>query len=406
MTMRQQIETVRGAFAACRRGNVAILFALALPVIVGGAGFGVETTYWYYKRLAMQAAADAAAYGGALEKRSGANDTEVTTVATLTVNQNGFVQPATTITVTPGTVNGGGSVEVVLRDKAERFFTGLFIQNDPPIVTRAVATYNNAASACILALSPTASKAANFSGSSALTLNGCSVMSNSNASDAMNIQGAGILSTTCVISVGGAHITSGLTLTECTAPMTNAPSVGDPYADMAVPPNTGTVYSDKNANNTTISPGRYTNGLVLKNNVTMNPGVYYVDSDFSVSSGANVIGNGVTIFVKNGTVDMNANGTVDLKAQTTGPYAGVLFFMDRANTGTSKFNGNATSKMTGAIYSAGGAINYNGNFSGLNGCTQVVGATVEWTGNTTVSVDCAAYGMRTLPVLTVVRLTA
>jgi Flp pilus assembly protein TadG len=33
--------------ATCRRGNVAIMFALFLPVIIGGAGFGVETTYWY-----------------------------------------------------------------------------------------------------------------------------------------------------------------------------------------------------------------------------------------------------------------------------------------------------------------------------------------------------------------------
>jgi Flp pilus assembly protein TadG len=37
----------RRTLAGCQRGNVAILFALFLPVIVGGAGFGVETTYWY-----------------------------------------------------------------------------------------------------------------------------------------------------------------------------------------------------------------------------------------------------------------------------------------------------------------------------------------------------------------------
>jgi Flp pilus assembly protein TadG len=406
MVGQQHILRLAARCADCRRGNVAIMFALFLPVIVGAAGFGVETTYWYYKRLALQSAADAAAYSAAIEKRSGADTDEVITVAKLSVSKNGFTEPETTINVTPQSVNGGGSVQVVLNDHAERFFTALFIKDDPVISTRATATYSNASNACILALSPTASKAANFSGTSSLTLNGCSVMSNSNASDSLNIQGAAILSTECVIAVGGVNATNGLTMTECAAPVTNAPSVADPYADVSAPAIPSGGCKDNDANNQTISPGYYCDGLTMKNNVTLNPGVYYIDGDFNVSSNANVVGDGVTIYVKNGTADMNSNGTVDLKAQTTGPYAGILFFVDRNATGQSKFNGTANSKLTGAIYSAGGAVNYNGNFSGLNGCTQVVGKTVEWTGNTTVSVDCTAYGMRTLPVLTLVRLTA
>ncbi|TIY10354.1 MAG: hypothetical protein E5V16_12455, partial [Mesorhizobium sp.] len=43
-------------------GNVAIIFALSLPIVVGGAGLGVETSYWYYSSLKLQAVADAAAY--------------------------------------------------------------------------------------------------------------------------------------------------------------------------------------------------------------------------------------------------------------------------------------------------------------------------------------------------------
>jgi Flp pilus assembly protein TadG len=406
MTARLHLQNLRGAFAACRRGNVAILFALFLPVIVGGAGFGVETTYWYYKRLALQAAADSAAYSAALEKRGGGNSTEVTTVAKLTVSQNGFTEPATTIQVNPQTVSGGGSVEVVLTDKAERFFTGIFMDSDPVIVTRATATFNSASNACILALSATASKAANFSGSSTLTLTGCSVMSNSNASDSLNVQGAALMTTTCAIAVGSVSATSGLHMTECATPITNAPSVADPYSGLAVPAIPGNTISNKNQSNTTLSPGRYTNGLVLKDNVTLNPGVYYMEGDFNVSANANVVGTGVTIYMASGNVGMLANGTVNLQAPTTGPYAGVLFFGNRNVASDNKFNGTANSKLTGAIYFSKGRIDYAGNFSGLNGCTQVVGDTVEWTGNTTVSVDCSAYGMKTLPVLTLVRLTA
>ncbi|MER9216994.1 pilus assembly protein TadG-related protein [Mesorhizobium sp. M0663] len=51
-------------------GNVATIFALSLPIVVGGAGLGIETSYWYYSSLKLQAVADAAAYAGALEKVS------------------------------------------------------------------------------------------------------------------------------------------------------------------------------------------------------------------------------------------------------------------------------------------------------------------------------------------------
>jgi Flp pilus assembly protein TadG len=405
MTARLHLQNLRGAFAACRRGNVAILFALFLPVIVGGAGFGVETTYWYYKRLAMQAAADSAAYGAALEKRGGGSSTEVETVAKLTVSQNGFTEPATTIQVNPQTVNGGGSVEVVLTDKAERFFTGLFMDSDPVIVTRATASYNSASSACILALSPTTSKAANFSGTSGTTLTGCSVMSNSNASDALNIQGSALLSTTCVIAVGGAHVTSGLTMTKCSAPLTGQPSVADPYANLPTPTAPGGCYGGTVNGGAIDAAKRYCSGLTLKNNVTMAAGTYYVDGDFNVNATANITGADVTIYVK-GKITINGSATVNLRAPTTGDYKGILFYADRNNTSAMNFDGTAGSLMTGAIYAAKGDIQYAGNFSGLNGCTQVVGYTVTWTGSTTVGVNCSGYGMDDIKIVSQVRLSA
>ena len=63
-------------FGAQAKGNVAMIFALALPLVVGGAGFGVETTYWYYRSVELQAAADAAAHAGAIERRAGSDAEE------------------------------------------------------------------------------------------------------------------------------------------------------------------------------------------------------------------------------------------------------------------------------------------------------------------------------------------
>ncbi|TIT60241.1 MAG: hypothetical protein E5W60_18970, partial [Mesorhizobium sp.] len=63
-------------------GNVAVIFAFALPVVVGGAGLGVETSLWYYSSLKLQAVADAAAYAGALEKVAGSDNPTIVAAST------------------------------------------------------------------------------------------------------------------------------------------------------------------------------------------------------------------------------------------------------------------------------------------------------------------------------------
>src|SRR6185295_11827297 len=91
-------KTVR-RFCRGAQANVAVVFGLSLPLVVGGAGLGVETSYWYYKDLVLQAAADSAAYAGAIEKRAGSTNATVTATATDAASQNGFDSSIGTITV-------------------------------------------------------------------------------------------------------------------------------------------------------------------------------------------------------------------------------------------------------------------------------------------------------------------
>lgn len=388
-------------------GNVAIFFALALPVVVGGAAFGVETSYWYLTQNQLQAAADAAAYAAAIEDRTGAELADVERVAGLTASENGFDLGSGQITVTPETVDGGGQVEVLLERAAPRFFTAFFLAGEMEFAARAVAAYNSASNACILALDPTASAAAKFSGSSTLTLDGCSVMANSTAADALYVQGAASLTTDCAISGGGVTENSGLTLTQCKAPITQAPPVADPYKDLATPdapsgcatvPVNGAITADK----------RFCNGMTFKGDVTLAPGVYYVSGDLVVNATASVKGSGVTFFITDGGhVKMSGSPHVALSAPTSGAYSGILFFGDRSvSGGTNKFLGDGASGLTGAIYFPSQEVSYQGSFSGADGCTQVIGRTVQWTGNAQISADCSDHGMAEIPVLNIVRLTA
>lgn len=388
-------------FWRSRKGNVAMIAALASPLILGGAAFGADTTYWYFRDLELQAAADAAAHAAAIEMRAGRSSTTVRASALREGQSNGFNAAMGAMVVntppTSGAYQRPKAVEVVLTERQERFFSAMFNQSDVVAHARSVAIYESSSRACVLALSPSAPRAASVSGSASLTLHGCTLMANSVAADAVYMGGASTLNTPCVISVGGVAATARLTMSECDVPVIQAPPVADPFADLPEPVGSGGCQNDNAA---TLQPGRYCNGLNLKGDVHLAPGTYVLErGTFRVNANARITGTGVTIYFADG-VDshFNGNAEIDLRAPTSGTYSGVLFFGARNSSGEDhQFNGTADSSLTGALYFPKDAVEYSGNFSGDNGCTQVVASTVSWTGNATVEVDCSAFGMATLP---------
>jgi hypothetical protein len=253
-------------------------------------------------------------------------------------------------------------------------------------------------------LHTSASKAALFSGSSTSKFIGCSVMANSLANNAVTVQGSGKLETSCIYSVGGASVTAGLKMDECKSAQIGVSPVGDPYADLE-PPVPG---ASQTVSGSTLSPGLYSGGMDLSGTKTLSPGVYVVSGgNLKINANAHISGSGVMFYLTNGArVSINGTATVDFSAATTGTYSGVLFFGDRTDTGSTKnsFNGTADSLLTGAIYFASQAAQFLGDFSGTDGCTQVVGLTVEWSGNADISKDCTAHGMHAIPAAELVKL--
>jgi len=405
------------------KGNVAIVVALCLPLIIGGAAFGIEVGYWRYDQVRLQQAADAAAYAGAVVKRAGGatiSDQAVTDAATAAAVSNGFVSGSDTINVhlpsntTPADAN---SVEAVISRTEPPIFSAYIhcfvtnwrnssCANSTTVVTaRATASYSDADNACILALSPTASAAADFAGNSSITLDACTVMSNSLASNAVNVQGSASVSVPCMYATGGASLGGTVDLTTCGSVKTDQPPVADPYASLAMPTVTGSCSNP--ANSGTLDPGNYCK-MDLKNTVTLNPGVYVINGgSLTVNANAAVTGSGVTIYLTNGaTLKMNGNSDVQLSAPTSGAYSGMLIISDRSNTNGVSINGDSNSSMTGVIYAPDAPISYIGNFGGTNGCTQIVGQTVSWSGSATFSANCSGAGMSPVQVGSVVRLSA
>jgi len=378
-------------------GNVATIFALTLPVVIGGAGLGVETSYWYYSSLKLQAIADAAAYAGALEKIAGSDTTAITAAATTSASSNGLGAGTIVVNTPPasGPNTAKKAVEVILNQNLDRMFTSIFTQTKVPEQARAVALITDASKACVLALNPSASQAALFSGSTSVKLSGCSVMSDSLASDAIKIQGSAGVQADCLITVGGVVLNNPPVMV-CKSAITQALPAADPFASLPTPAASNPC---QNANKSTLKPGTYCSGMNLSGNVSLDPGVYVVQGNLKINANANISGSGVTIFMSgSSTVSINGNATVTLSAPTSGTYSGVLFYGDRAgSSASSTFNGTATSLLTGAIYFPRQQISYLGNFSGTKGCTQVVADTIQWSGNSTINQDCSSLGMKDIP---------
>ncbi len=402
------------------RGNIAILSALTLPILVGSFGWGTEAGYWYLEKRTLQLAADVAAHAGGVALRGGASQAALEATSLDIAGRSGF-DPALgthTLVSPPATGAYAGvaeAVEVSLERQQPRYFTKIYSQEPVEIAARAVALITGGARACLLALSPTGSGAVTVSGSTTVTFTDCDIASNSNASDSFLMSGgSAVVTTGCVHTVGGAEATGNLTLTDCARPHEQAPVSRDPYADIPEPELFGTCQSGNIGSNnrtTAVSAAenhpsgvlsmRFCGGLDLRGTVEFAPGLYIVDGgDFRINSTTVLRGTGVTFFLTNGAeANLNGSATVDLTAPTSGPFAGIMIFGDRDDAAvTHVINGNSASRLDGAVYTPAASISYSGNFGGSGGCTQLVVDNITFTGNSELSVDCQALGTRDLRV--------
>ncbi len=393
------------AFASNRKGTIATFTALVMPIVIGGFGLGAEASYWYFTEIKLQNSADVAAYAAAAQLRVSKDKDALASAALAAAVSTGYRSSIGTLTASWPATSGAyagdtNAVEITVQEDLPRLFTAMFSSSDVLISSRAVAKLDQGFPTCILSLDQFASGAVTFTGSTTATLDGCNVHANSSAGDAVSVSGSADVSTPCVSAVGEVSATSGLSMSKCSSPIQYAKSVDDPFIDLPAPSTTGvcepqTVFGGGEGATYTISGGRYCGGMTIRRTVTMNPGVYVIDGgDFELTSTAKLTGTGVTIYLTNGArVKIAGSAEVVLSAPTTGTYAGVLFFVDRTDPEvTHIFNGNSSSKFTGAIYAPTGHVQVAGTSSVGGGCTQVVANTIDITGDAGLGSNCEALG--------------
>ncbi|MCR9079942.1 MAG: Tad domain-containing protein [Hyphomonadaceae bacterium] len=399
------------------RGSVSTMTALISLGLIGVVGLGVETGYWYHLQEEAQMAADVSAYAGAVALRNGETVDVAKAEAKKEAEELGFTI-ANLATVTPVSPPTSGAfqtprdIEVTINYNAPRVFSMIFSSTDQFRNVRSVAGFSPSVDVCILALDRIGSAALDISGSSHVDVTGCEFMSNSLATDGFSLRGQADVSIDCANSAGGFEqdgSTSTITLATCPAPRTDLFQADDPFAALPEPSTSGPCRNLTNSerqamrgNETvTFSAGptgirKFCNGLDLRKTVHFEPGIYIIDGQsLSTAANADVTGTDVTFYLTGG-ADLGFRGTstVNLTAPTTGPYAGILFFGDRSDSSSEYiFNGTADSLLTGTLYAAAGDVTYAGDFTGQDGCLQIVAFRIDLTGGSNMTGDCDAYGI-------------
>ena len=413
------------ALAGDKRGIIAVMFALMLPLMLGFIGLGVETALWYKSHRDLQSAADAAAIAATYEVKS-ASDAATRRAASLREAERHVFDESSSsdsfdinMPPTTGSYQGdANAVEIQLTKTVALMFSNWFLDSDVSLDTRAVATVTSSSEACVLALDTSSSSTLSSSGAATTTLTGCSLAVNSSHSSALTLTGGATFTADCASIVGGITGSDQL-ITTCANPQANALPVSDPYESVDEPTSTGCDHTNYSANNETLSPGTYCKGINFSGSVTLNSGVYFIDAGtFKINSGATVTSasGGVTIFLtkqdsgpKYADVSINGGATVDMSAQTSGDYAGLLFYQDDdtplSPPSTHTINGGASIDLTGALYFPNGNVNYTGGAeTGSGSCMQIVAQTVSFSSDAKMNINCSGSGMSSLEVLDTVGL--
>lgn len=394
-----------------RRGNVMILAAAGLAVLVGATGLATDTVQWSLWRHQLQRQADSAALAGAYADAQGKNvaasaTADLTRNNKLTFSSAPVIENAPTVGAYAGNMN---AVRVVLQTSTRLPFSGLFMAATPVISTEATAAVVQNGDYCVIALARTNSTGITMSGNATVNM-GCGMASNTTSNNAVYAGGSSNIYATPIAAVGGlawsSNYQNGTTLQPYSLPQP------DPYSGLPQPDISGMKCNAKlDVSPNTVAPaasaGCY-GSAKIQGTITLNPGVYYIDSaNFSVGSQATITGTGVTIILTSanaatqpsqiGTVSINGGATLNLSAPSDGTYAGVLFYQDRraVDSGNANsintINGNASSAFTGAFYFPSQELDFSGTAGMNTKCVKMVSKRVTFIGNSTIANDCSDH---------------
>jgi Flp pilus assembly protein TadG len=142
----------------CTKGNALVLVAAGLPMLIGGAGFAVDTAQWYMWKRELQHAVDQAAYAGAWARANPDSQDTFRTRARQEYDANVAIVDSfdTAPSISLASYGNGTDNSVLVTSSATRSlpFSSFLTGKAATIRVRAQATYRKGMdySACIISL--------------------------------------------------------------------------------------------------------------------------------------------------------------------------------------------------------------------------------------------------------------
>ena len=392
-------------FFTNKQASVAPMLALAALPLMSAVGAAIDFGRASSARLAMQSALDAAMIMMAKDaKNVDAAQLNATALQYFNANFQNTEVSGLSVTASSSSTSSGYAASGTASGTVNTHFMGVIGFSQLSVSTKSSAMSQSDGLGCVLSLNKQSASAAGGQGSTTVVLDGCSLYDDSNSTTALTVGGSAQITAYSVGVVG--NLTGAANITTTQGIHTGMAEVPDPYVNSSFPiPGACTSHNYKAKDTVTINPGVYCDGMSLNAgaNVTLNPGIYYIDGgDLTVNGGATLSGSGVTLVftAKNrsgyATATINGNATINLTPPNSGGTSGIVIFGDRnMPVGTIfKFNGGATQYLGGAVYLPKGAVNFSGGINSGSNCTQLIGDTVSFTGNSGFSLNCKNYGTR------------
>jgi hypothetical protein len=417
--------------ASNEAGQVLLLTALAMIVLIGFLALATDVGYGRYVKRNMQKAADAGAIGGATELIYNVGNIDFGAKRDTSLNGFTHTQEGVIVTVNHPPLSGRfiglpEYVEVIIAQDQPTFFAKIFNITSYNVIARAVAygglKPNTQADGCIFTLDPDGNPSFHVGGNNTSVEVDCGIVVNSDSDNcALLIAGNSTVHATG-ISVVGDSCTEGANTDVTPEPMKGT-AADDPlsYLNEEHDPPYIPTYSPScppertNVNvNTdcTLLPGVYCGGIRISSSgltVNFDPGLYILhDGGFQVhTGGSTLLGHDVTFYNTGsspdygGAITINANAGTELSATdhlaasgqgSPQSIPGVLFWQDKYNTKEATFNGNSNTLMEGAFYFPGADAKFDGGNSTETGYALVVAQNVKFTGSATFHITNESSG--------------
>jgi Flp pilus assembly protein TadG len=346
-------------FTQDQSGVAALIFALAAPATLIGAGAAIAYGEVRMVRTAEQSALDAAVLSGAGLPASATDADRINAAQAMFNGQMSNFTPRLTQsvsatfsvqTITQDSVKVTGTANATFANPFGAFVGGRTLT----VGTTAAAQTSVGPPICVYALNNRANGALDLNGNVNVSI-ACQVQVNSGSGSAVRAVGAARMSTTS-FAVNGNYKGSAFT----PPPKTGAAQLPDPFASLPFPAaGACTALSGTTIKaNTTISQGTYCGGLRISSGavVTMNPGIYiFTDGDFKVDSGAQVTGSEVMLAFdgKGAKFWMTGGAVMKITSPASGTYMNMQFMENRNNTAGNTWvsiGGNSQLQYDGNMY--------------------------------------------------------